>query len=75
MQVINWRLCQFSQDFDYRVVRVEKMNETDELFKYTLDVEKVDKTTLKVNSESDLFIDLDNEWHVSDVSISQIETQ
>lgn len=44
------------------------MNDTDDLFKYTLDVEKVDKTTLKVNSESDLFVDLDNEWHVSNVS-------
>lgn len=45
---------------------MEKMNDTGELFKLDLKgVEKVDKTQLKVNSESDLFVDLDDSWHVS----------
>lgn len=42
------------------------MNDTEQLFKYDLkSVEKVDKTHLKVECESDLFVDLDDEWHVS----------
>lgn len=42
------------------------MNETGEFLKIDLKgVEKIDKTHLKVQSECDLMIDLDNEWHVS----------
>ena len=45
---------------------MEKMNDTDDLFKYDLkSVEKIDEMRFKVNFESDLFVDLDNEWHVS----------
>lgn len=45
---------------------MDKMNDTDELFKYDLKpVEKIDETTFKINCESDLFVDLDNDWHVS----------
>lgn len=46
---------------------MDKMNDTDELFKYDLkSVEKVDSSTFKVNCESDLMVDLDDEWHVSE---------
>ena len=42
------------------------MNDTAQLFKYDLkSVEKVDKTHLKVECESDLLVDLDDDWHVS----------
>lgn len=42
------------------------MNNTDDLFTYDLkDVEKIDSSTFKVNCESELKVDLDNEWHVS----------
>lgn len=42
------------------------MNDTDDFFKYDLKrVEKVDSTNFQVDCESDLFVDLDDEWHVS----------
>jgi hypothetical protein len=42
------------------------MNETGEFLKIDFKgVEKVDSTHLKVNSECDLMVELDNEWHVS----------
>lgn len=45
---------------------MDKMNDTDELFKYDLkSVEKIDSTMFMVNAESDLMVDLDDEWHVS----------
>lgn len=45
---------------------MDNMNDTGELFKYNLkSIEKIDKTHLKVECESDLFVDLDDEWHVS----------
>lgn len=50
------------------------MNDTDDLFKYDLkSVEKIDEMRFKVNFESDLFVDLDNEWHVSFFSIGKTE--
>lgn len=46
------------------------MNETDDFFKYDLKpVEKIDGMKFKVNCESDIFVDLDNEWHVSSIFI------
>jgi len=57
---------------EFHFLRIEKMNETDDLFKY--DLQKVQKSgDLKfiVNCESDLFVDLDNEWHVSTVNSSR----
>lgn len=42
------------------------MNDTDELFKYDIKtVEKVNSSTFIVDCETDLFVDLDDEWHVS----------
>lgn len=42
------------------------MNDTDDFFKYDLQkVEKKDSTSFQVDCESDLFVDLDDEWHVS----------
>jgi hypothetical protein len=56
----------YFKNLHFHFHRMEKMNDTDELFKYELkNVEKIDATTFKVNCESDLFVDLDNEWHVS----------
>lgn len=44
------------------------MNETEDLFKYDLkNVEKVNDTAFKVNCDSELFVKLDNEWHVSKI--------
>lgn len=42
------------------------MNKTDEYFKYEVkNVEKVNDTAFKIDAESELFVTLDNEWHVS----------
>jgi hypothetical protein len=42
------------------------MNDTDDLFKYEIkSVEKVEPAVFKVNAESDLFVELNDEWHVS----------
>lgn len=42
------------------------MNDTDDLFKYDLKrVEKTDSAIFNVDCESDLLVDLDDEWHVS----------
>lgn len=49
---------------------MEKMNNTDDLFTYDLKtVDKIDSMSFNVNCESDLFVDLDNEWHVSRKSV------
>jgi hypothetical protein len=46
---------------------MENMNASNEFFKYELKkVEKTDKRQMKVDCESDLLVDLDNEWHVSE---------
>ena len=51
---------------------MENMNDTEQLFKYDLkSVEKVDKTHLKVECESDLLVDLDDDWHVSKYHLLQ----
>lgn len=56
----------YFQNTEFHFIRTENMNNTGELFKYDLkSVEKMDATKFKVNCESDLFVDLDNEWHVS----------
>lgn len=42
------------------------MNNTDDLFKYDLKrVEKFNDTGFHVDCEADIFVDLDDEWHVS----------
>lgn len=42
------------------------MNDTDELYKYEVkSVDKINSTTFIVNFESDVLVDLDDEWHVS----------
>lgn len=42
------------------------MNNTDDLFKYDLQrVEKFNETGFNVDCEADIFVDLDDEWHVS----------
>lgn len=42
------------------------MNITEEYFKYDLkNVDKINETSFTVNCESELFVKLDNEWHVS----------
>ncbi|CAG9809416.1 unnamed protein product [Chironomus riparius] len=52
------------KELDFHFIKMVKMNESDELFKYDLkSVEKIDQTSFKVNSEIDLFVDLDAEWH------------
>lgn len=44
------------------------MNDTDELFKYDLkSVEKVDSAIFNVNCDADLFVPLDDEWHVGEM--------
>lgn len=46
--------------------KLVKMNETDEYFKYELkSIEKINATSFAINIESDLLVDLDDEWHVS----------
>lgn len=52
---------------EFHYIRTDNMNETSgNIFKYDLkSVEKIDSTKFKVNCDSDLFVDLDNEWHVS----------
>lgn len=56
----------FSQKTEFHFIRTENMNDTGTFFKYDLkSVEKMDETKFKVNCESDLLVDLDNEWHVS----------
>lgn len=41
------------------------MNNTDEFFKYDLKrVEKFNDTGFHVDCDADLFVDLDDEWHV-----------
>lgn len=50
---------------------MDKMNQTDDLFKYVLSpVEKVNSTAFLVTCESDLFVELSDEWHVSFPSIA-----
>lgn len=42
------------------------MNNTDEFFKYDLKrVEKFNGTGFHVDCDADLFVDLDDEWHVN----------
>lgn len=56
----------YFKNTEFHFHRMEKMNNTDDLFKYDLKpVEKIDQMKFKVNCESDLYVDLDNEWHVS----------
>lgn len=44
---------------------MNNMNESEGLFKYELkSIEKINETSFKVNVESDLYVNLDSEWHV-----------
>lgn len=54
------------KEYESHFVRIDKMNDTDEFFKYDLkSVEKINRTAFKVNLESELNVDLDKDWHVS----------
>lgn len=45
------------------------MNETNEIFKYTVKgVDKINETSFVINSEADLLIDLNDDWTVSSIS-------
>lgn len=42
------------------------MNDTNDFFTYNLNkVEKINETAFEVDCNSELFVTLDNEWHVS----------
>lgn len=47
-------------------IRTVNMNDTGELYKYEVkEVEKLDETSFKISAEGELFVTIDNEWHVS----------
>jgi hypothetical protein len=55
-----------TKDLELHFIRMEKMNETNDLFQYDLKpVEKINSTAFKVNCEADLSVDLDADYHVS----------
>lgn len=42
------------------------MNDTNDFFSYDLKkVNKINETAFEVDCDSELFVNLDNEWHVS----------
>lgn len=42
------------------------MNDTSELYNYEVkNVEKLDETSFKISADGELFVTVDNEWHVS----------
>lgn len=47
-------------------IRTVNMNDTGELYTYDLkEVEKLDETSFKITADGELFVTVDNEWHVS----------
>lgn len=54
---------------DFHYERLTMMNETNEIFKYTVKgVDKINETSFVINSEADLLIDLNDDWSVSSIS-------
>ena len=49
------------------------MNETNEIFKYTVkSVDKINEIAFLISSESDLLIDLNDDWNVSSISTQHL---
>lgn len=49
------------------------MNDTGELYKYEVkEVEKLDDTSFKVSADGELFVTIDNEWHVSELFLIKV---
>lgn len=47
-------------------IRTVNMNDTGELYKYEVkEVEKLDENLFKITADGELFVTVDNEWHVS----------
>jgi hypothetical protein len=52
------------QHYDFEYIKTIKMNETNDIFEYSIDVQPLNETAFKVNGESELKVELDDSWTV-----------